>query len=80
MILYIYRIAYRHRQRVARRIRLISNLPENNRAVPTPRPSTQPVPPTTNQPEPAAAVLHYGDYVLGDEDCLYLYGPNDLRY
>lgn len=25
-------------------------------------------------------IFQYGDYVLGDENCPFLYGPTDIRY
>ncbi len=24
--------------------------------------------------------IQIGDYILGDENCIYLYGPEDIRY
>lgn len=30
--------------------------------------------------EGAEALFHYGDYMLGDENCPLLYGPADVRY
>lgn len=34
----------------------------------------------TPRSTPPTPTLHYGGYTLGDEDCLLLYGPSDLRY
>ena len=68
----------RYRQRQGQCVRLL-NLPLPCNQRPLPRP-LQLYCPDTNETNTPSTTFRIGGYTLGDENCLFLYGPTDLRY